>query len=259
MSRCETTNYVHGGVMGSELLGIQIDAAINSGNSGGPVFNSRGECVGVAFQSMSGSGEAEGIGWIIPVLVLEHFLEDFRRNGRFLGFPCLGVEWQKMESPSLRAALKMNSSSGGGGGCDRGGGGGGSGRGRGGVAPSSSSSSLLLKGVYCRKVEPTAPVAAVVKAGDVLLAFDDVEIGVDGTVPFRSGERISYSFLVSRKFIGDRANLRLLRDGEVMEVETELAAPYRLVPAHLSGKPPSYFVFGGLVFTALSAPYLRAT
>lgn len=36
------------------------------------------------------------------MLVLEHFLEDFRRNGKFLGFPCLGVEWQKMESPSLR-------------------------------------------------------------------------------------------------------------------------------------------------------------
>ena len=110
-----------------------------------------------------------------------------------------------------------------------------------------------------RKVEPTAPVAAVVKAGDVLLAFDDVEIGVDGTVPFRSGERISYSFLVSRKFIGDTARLRLLREGKIIEVTTELAAPYRLVPAHLSGKAPSYFVFGGLVFTALSAPYLKAT
>jgi hypothetical protein len=146
-----------------------------------------------------------------------------------------------MESPSLRSALGMNSA----------------------VSPSSpsspSSSAALLKGVYVRKVEPTAPVAAVVKAGDVLLSFDDVAIGVDGTVPFRSGERISYSFLVSRKFIGDRAKLRLLRQGKVMEVETELAAPYRLVPAHLSGKAPSYFVFGGLVFTALSAPYLRAT
>lgn len=123
----------------------------------------------------------------------------------------------------------------------------------------SSSPSNLLKGVYVRRVEPTAPAAAVVRAGDVLLAFDGVEIGVDGTVPFRSGERISYSFLVSRKFIGDSARLRLLREGKVVEVETKLAAPYRLVPAHLSGKPPSYFVFGGLVFTALSAPYLRAT
>ncbi|KAK3232856.1 hypothetical protein CYMTET_56808 [Cymbomonas tetramitiformis] len=47
VSRIEVTPYAHGA---SELLGVQIDAAINSGNSGGPAFNSAGECVGVAFQ-----------------------------------------------------------------------------------------------------------------------------------------------------------------------------------------------------------------
>ena len=150
-----------------------------------------------------------------------------------------------MESPSLRAALGMNSASP--------------------LPPRSSSSdsaspspsspsssSTLLKGVYVRKVEPTAPGASAVKAGDVLLAFDDVAIGVDGTVPFRSGERISYSFLVSRKFIGDKAKLRLLRDGKVMEVETELAAPYRLVPAHLSGFVRFFFFFVCPFFLAFS-------
>lgn len=116
-----------------------------------------------------------------------------------------------------------------------------------------------LKGVFVRRVEPTAPAAAVVRRGDVLLAIDGVSIGVDGTIPFRAGERIAFSYLISRKFIGDSARLRLLRDGRVIDVETSgLAAPYRLVPPHLSGKPPSYFVFGGLVFTALSAPYLRS-
>ena len=55
VSRVEVTAYAHGA---SELLGVQIDAAINSGNSGGPAFNGRGECVGVAFQSLK-SDDAE--------------------------------------------------------------------------------------------------------------------------------------------------------------------------------------------------------
>jgi len=47
VSRIEVTSYVHGA---SELLGVQVDAAINAGNSGGPALNNDGKCVGVAFQ-----------------------------------------------------------------------------------------------------------------------------------------------------------------------------------------------------------------
>ena len=62
VSRIEMSEYVHGA---SELLAIQIDAAINSGNSGGPAFNSAGLCVGIAFQSLK-DGDSENIGYVIP-------------------------------------------------------------------------------------------------------------------------------------------------------------------------------------------------
>jgi hypothetical protein len=39
--------------------------------------------------------------------VIEHFIRDYEVHGRYTGFPGLGVEWQKMESPVLRAALGL--------------------------------------------------------------------------------------------------------------------------------------------------------
>jgi hypothetical protein len=57
------------------------------------------------------------------------------------------------------------------------------------------------KGVLIRRIEPTAPVSKVLSQYDILQAFDGMEIANDGTVPFRSGERISFSYLVSQ--VGD--------------------------------------------------------
>ncbi|KAM0958105.1 hypothetical protein EV1_023198 [Malus domestica] len=75
VSRMEILAYVHGS---AELLGMQTDAAINPGNSGGPAFNDKGECVGIAFQSL---GNAENIGYVIPVPVVTHFILDYEKNG----------------------------------------------------------------------------------------------------------------------------------------------------------------------------------
>jgi S1-C subfamily serine protease len=72
------TSYVHGA---AELLGIQIDAAINSGNSGGPAFDAAGRCVGIAFQSLKHE-DAENIGYIIPVPVIQRERRECCRHGR---------------------------------------------------------------------------------------------------------------------------------------------------------------------------------
>ena len=58
-------------------------------------------------------------------------------------------------------------------------------------------------------MEPTAPVNTSLKKGDILLSFDGVAIANDGTVPFRSGERISFNYLVSKKYTNEEVRLHV--------------------------------------------------
>lgn len=221
VSRIEILSYVHGS---TELLGLQIDAAINSGNSGGPAFNDKGKCVGIAFQSLKHE-DVENIGYVIPTPVIEHFITDYEKNGAYTGFPVLGIEWQKMENPDLRLSVGMKPNQ---------------------------------KGVRIRRIEPTAPESQVLKPSDVILSFDGINIANDGTVPFRHGERIGFSYLVSQKYTGDRAVVKVLRNSKILEFNIKLDTHKRLIPAHIKGKPPSYYIIAGFVFAAVSVPYLRS-
>lgn len=60
---------------------LQIDAAINSGNSGGPVFNAAGDVIGINTAIFSPSGGSVGIGFAIPSNLAQDVLEDLRENG----------------------------------------------------------------------------------------------------------------------------------------------------------------------------------
>ena len=63
VSRVDVWNYAHSG---RRMLCIQIDAAINSGNSGGPIVNYNGEAVGIVTSKMVGLG-IEGLGFGISM------------------------------------------------------------------------------------------------------------------------------------------------------------------------------------------------
>jgi hypothetical protein len=46
-----------------------------------------------------------------------------------------------------------------------------------------------------------------------------------------------------------QARVRVLQDGEEKVLSVSLRAPQRLIPVHIQGRPPPYFILGGLVFT----------
>jgi 2-alkenal reductase len=69
---------------------IQTDAAINPGNSGGPLLDSAGRVVGVNTAIFSPSGASAGIGFAIPVDVVNRVVPELIRNGRMPN-PGIGI------------------------------------------------------------------------------------------------------------------------------------------------------------------------
>ena len=76
---------------GFEISGaIQTDAAINRGNSGGPLVNAAGEVLGINSQIQSTSGGGEGVGYAIPVDSVRRTLAALRTGGK-VDYAYLGV------------------------------------------------------------------------------------------------------------------------------------------------------------------------
>jgi len=222
VSRIEETYYSHGNF---RLLAIQIDAAINPGNSGGPALSVDMKVVGVCFETLL---NAENIGYIIPIPVVKHFLEDVERNkGLCSGFCDIGIQIQLMESEHIRQAM--------------------------GMTPQQT-------GILVNKVYPLSDAGKVLQKDDVILSIAGSPIGNDGTIPFRDDERISFRYTILSLFDGDTVGMQILRNREILDVMVKVMKPGMLaaIPANQYDVIPSYFIFAGMVFQVLTQPYLSS-
>ncbi len=70
---------------------IQVDAALNRGNSGGPLMSSRGDLVGMNTAIASATGENTGIGFAIPAATIRRVVPQLIANGRVIR-PTIGIE-----------------------------------------------------------------------------------------------------------------------------------------------------------------------
>jgi len=216
VSRIEMSPYAHSQ---RTLLAVQIDAAINSGNSGGPVVKD-GELVGIAFEAMD---EAENIGYMIGAPVVQHFLRDIE-VGLPDGFPDLGIVTQQLESKAHRRSL--------------------------GLSPTSHS------GVLITGVAHGSSAWGILEKGDVLMMLDGKNVAADASIRFRKGERIDFTHQIALRHVGEKMRVKVWREGALRRFEIPLKAPCFLVPEDRYDIKPTYYLYGGLLFVPLSRDFL---
>lgn len=90
---------------GTAINMLQTDASINSGNSGGPLFNMNGEVVGITTAKYTGESSSgatiEGIGFAIPINDVFGMIEDLRDYGYVTG-PYLGVSVRDVDTAVIQ-------------------------------------------------------------------------------------------------------------------------------------------------------------
>jgi serine protease Do len=88
---------------------IQLDAPINTGNSGGPTFDLRGQVIGMNSMIFSPSGGSVGIGFAIPATTVQSVVAQLRQGGR-VSRGYLGVQVQPV-TPEVAAAMGLKEGS----------------------------------------------------------------------------------------------------------------------------------------------------
>ena len=214
VSRIEHQSYVHSN---EKFLSLQVDAAINPGNSGGPAI-SKGKIVGVVMQGITLS---QNIGYLVPTVMIKHFLKDWE-DGKIDGVPSLHIFTSKLENPATREYFGVKKSQ---------------------------------SGILVNKVMPLGNSYNILKENDIILSIDGVKIEDDATVAFREYEYTSAKYLTDLHQFGDSVTLKVLRNKKVITLKIKLVQPNNrvwLVKSYQYDKDPSYFIYGGYIFSPLT-------
>jgi S1-C subfamily serine protease len=172
---------------------IQTDAAINRGNSGGPLINSHGEVIGVNSAIYTPTGTTAGIGFAIPINTAKRIAHDLITDGRvhqaFLGVETIPINESFAEALGLPAqeGLLVQTTT------------------RGGPAAQA--------GIRGGDRVAQAGMRRFYIGGDVLTAIDKQKI----TTP------LDVNLVLNKKRPGDEVTVTLFRGGKLMEVKVRLA------------------------------------
>lgn len=224
VSRIEVAGYNHG-FLG---LRIQVDAALNPGNSGGPALID-GHIVGIVF---SGIGSADNIGYLIPAEEVLDFIAD-AEDGTYDGRPELQIgTLQTLENDALRDKL----------GLDR------------------DTTGMMVNHVPEGTDTP-------LQAWDVVTHIGDHDIDNEGNCPVRDDLRGDFRYFVHNLVAEDgTVPVTVVRAGETMVLNVPALDPPSLMPSLAKFNDyPRYYIHGPLVFSqvteemagALPAQYIQ--
>jgi S1-C subfamily serine protease len=172
---------------------IQTDAAINQGNSGGPLLNSHGEVIGINSAIYTPSGTTAGIGFAIPINTARQIAQDLITEGR-VRRASMGVE-ARVLTPEVAEALRLP----------------------------------VNEGLLLERVNPGGPAAkAGLRGGDRqailgmrrILLGGDVVTAIDGR-PING--QTDLTLALNRKRPGDTVKVEYYRGGQKMEAQVTLS------------------------------------
>jgi len=173
--------------------GIQTDAAINSGNSGGPLIDSSGKVIGINEQIASQSGGNEGLGFAVPINTAVDVMEELKADGQ-VTYAWLGIQGQTI-SADVAEALGLQATDGVL------------------VVDVTADSPASRAGLRAGQQQAELQGEVYVIGGDVITAFDGESVSsMDELVG-----------LIGAKDPGDTVEVTVLRGGQTMDLEATLS------------------------------------
>ena len=201
-------------------LRIQIDAAVNPGNSGGPAI-ADDKMIGMVFSHLKNS---ENISYIIPNEEIELFLKDIA-SGPYKGKPGIWDSLQTLDNPALRGYLKLDKS---------------------------------VKGMIVHRPDDDSA-GYPLKQWDVITHIAGQPIDDQGMVSIGSNLRVAFSYLVQQKAHDGMVPLTVVRSGRSQQIQLPVPLHRPTLIGALDGAYPSYFILGPVVFERATLDAIQLT
>jgi len=166
---------------------IQTDAAINRGNSGGPLLDSHGRMIGINSQILSPTGTSSGLGFAIPVNIAKRIVPQLVQHGG-VRRPRLGITSRDVESIKNQVELPV-------------------------------SDGVLIWNVLQGGAAASAGLRGLTQTEEGNIELGDIIVGIDGE---KIGSTDDLSRILDKHQVGDTISVEVMRNGRRAKVPVRL-------------------------------------